>query len=540
VLDPKYLAPHAITRHAASTPDVVALQHVDGSSLTYAQLDNEARRWAGALARLGVGAQSHVGTLLTNRFEAHCAMVALGWSCAIEVPLNTAYLGTMLHYALDLADVTVLVTESQFLDRVAEVARSLPLLTTAIVVDADPDALDLRTGGARLRVVGATEFAGHAVPAPELTGPADHDTACLLFTSGTTGPSKAVITPWAVVYQNWSWVPDDTLAPGQALYCPMPLFHNSGRGAFNFAMSRGGTLVLRDKFSATSFWSDIKDYDCRVAATVGPMTAVLWSAPPAPDDADNPLESVVCGPLIPEIEEFKKRFGVRVTTTYGQTEIGCPLSSGWESVPPASCGKLRMDYPWPDIRLADEFDEPVEPGTVGEMLVRTRAPWGLNAGYYKMPTETATAWRNGWFHTGDAFVQDDEGNYFFVDRKRDAIRRRGENISSLEVETLVSQHPAVMEVAAIGVPAALGEDEVLVALIVRDKDAFDVAELIEFLEPRMPRFMIPRYVEVMDDFPRVATSLRVKKSELRERGVTATTWDREASRAARPTQQESR
>jgi crotonobetaine/carnitine-CoA ligase len=526
MLDPRALAPHAIAHWASATPDVVALQHCDGTGLTYAELDAESRLWAGALARLGVaaGAGTHVGTLLTNRFEAHRTMVALGWLQAVEVPLNTAYVGKMLQYALDLADVTVLVTEAQFVERVLAVAAELPLLRTVVVVDDDAPAT---TGD--LRTVGRAAFLDGATPAEGLAGPAAHDIACLLFTSGTTGPSKAVITPWAVVHQNWSWVPDDTLAAGQGLYCAMPLFHNSGRGAFNFTVSKGGRFVMREKFSATSFWADITAHQCAVAATVGPMTALLWSAEPRPDDADNPLESVVCGPMIPEIEEFKTRFGVRVTTTYGQTEIGCPLSSGWESVPPTSCGKVRTDYPWPEIRLADELDEPVSPGQVGEMLVRTRAPWAMNVGYYKMPEQTSAAWRNGWFHTGDAFVQDADGNFFFQDRMKDTIRRRGENISSFEVENLVTEHPQVVEVAAIAVPAALGEDEVMVALIVRDRASFDHAEFIEFLRTRMPRFMVPRYVEVFDDFPRVETSMRVKKTELRARGVTATTWDRDAA-----------
>ncbi len=530
MLDPRVLAPHAVRHYATATPEAVALEHCDGPALTYAELDTMGRTWAGAFARLGIDAGSHVGSLLTNRFEAHATMLGLGWRRAVEVPLNTAYVGTMLRYALDLADVAVLVTEAQFLERVRAVATDLPRLDTIVVIDVDDPAAGSAPGASGPRILGAATFLDGAAPPAELVGPADHDIACLLFTSGTTGPSKAVITPWAVVWQNWSWVPDDTLAQGQGLYCAMPLFHNSGRGAFNYTVARGGRFVMRDKFSATSFWSDCRDHHCTVASLVGPMTALLWSAEPTPDDADNPVESVVCGPMIPEIEQFKTRFGVRVTTTYGQTEIGCPLSSGWEAVPPASCGKVRTDYPWPDVRLADELDEPVAPGKVGEMLVRTRAPWAMNVGYYKMPEQTAAAWRNGWFHTGDAFAQDAAGNFYFQDRMKDTIRRRGENISSFEVESLVVEHPDVIEVAAIAVPAALGEDEVMVALIVRDRASFDPATFIEFLGDRMPKFMIPRYVEVFDDLPRVETSLRVKKTELRARGVTATTWDREAAR----------
>jgi crotonobetaine/carnitine-CoA ligase len=526
VLDPRELAPHAVAHRAAEAPDAVALQHVDGRNLTYAQLDAAARTWAAALDRRGVGAGSHVGTMLSNRFEAHTAMLAIGWLRAVEVPLNTAYVGRMLHYALELADVTLLVTEEQFLERILGVAADLPLLRTVVVVDADggPPAAEPSPS-----VIGVDAFLDGVEPATDLVGPRDSDTACLMFTSGTTGPSKAVIAPWGLVTQNWTFVPDDIIDPGDGLYCPMPLFHNSGRGAFNFAMVRGARLVLRDRFSASAFWGDVREHGCRVAATVGPMTAVLWSAPPAPDDADNPVESIVCGPLIPEMEAFKVRFGVRVTTTYGQTEIGCPLSSGWEAVPPASCGKLRTGWPWPEVRLADELDEPVPRGHVGEMLVRTGAPWAMNVGYYKMPEQTAAAWRNGWFHTGDAFTEDDDGNFYFRDRMRDTIRRRGENISSFEVESIVAEHPDVLEVAAVAVPAELGEDEVMVALIVRDPAAFDPAALVRFLATRMPRYMVPRYVEVVDELPRVETSLRVKKTDLRARGLTERTWDREAA-----------
>jgi len=349
-----------------------------------------------------------------------------------------------------------------------------------------------------------------------------------MFTSGTTGPSKAVITPWAVVYQFWSWVPDDTLAPGDGLYCAMPLFHNSGRSAFNYAMVCGGRFVIRDRFSAAGFWSDVRATGCTTAALVGPMTALLYAAAPAPDDADNPLRNVILGPMIPEMADFERRFGVRVATGYGQTEVGMPVTTGWDHGPWANCGRERLDYPWPEARIVDGYDEPVGPGEVGELVVRTAEPWALNAGYYKMPEQTAAAWRNGWFHTGDAFRVDADGWYYFVDRMRDAIRRRGENISSFEVETIVVEHPDVLECAAVGVPAPLGDDDVMVAVIVRAGAAFDPAELVEFLEPRMPKYMIPRYVQVVDDLPRTEASMRVRKHELRARGVTNATWDREA------------
>ncbi len=170
--------------------------------------------------------------------------------------------------------------------------------------------------------------------------------------------------------------------------------------------------------------------------------------------------------MIPEIDDFERRFGVRTATCYGQTEVGIPIATGWDHGPWANCGRKRMDYPWPDAVVVNEHDEPVAPGEVGELVVRSAEPWALNVGYYKMPEQTVEAWRNGWFHTGDAFRVDDDGWYYFVDRLRDAIRRRGENISSFEVETFVTEHDDVLECAAIGVPATHGEDDVMIAVIV--------------------------------------------------------------------------
>ncbi len=509
MLDRRFLAPHALAAWAARTPDAVALEHLDGERFTFAALHDQALRWATALGRTGIGTGTHVATLLPNSSLAHRTMLGLAWLGAVEVPLNAAYAGRMLHYALDWSDATAVVVARELLDRVEDVAGDLPGLRTVIVAD---------------------DLPGDAPPAVGLAGPDPWDTACLLFTSGTTGPSKAVVSPWgAAVYQMWSWVPPDTLAPGDGVFNPLPLFHNSGRSGFNYALTVGARFVFRDKFSATNVWEDVRRAGCSVLAMVGPMTSLVHSAPPRSDDSDHPVRRVVCGPMIPQIEAFEERFGVRVATCYGQTEIGVPVATGWDHGPWATCGRVREDYPWPEVRLVDEHDEPVPTGEVGEMIVRTREPWALNVGYYKMPAETAAAWRNGWFHTGDAFRCDEDGWYYFVDRMKDAIRRRGENISSFEVENFVTEHPDVVECAAVGVRTAHGDDEVLAVVVPADPARFDPAALIEFLAPRMPRFMLPRYVEVAEDLPRNETTRRVRKHELRQRGLAPGTYDRETA-----------
>jgi crotonobetaine/carnitine-CoA ligase len=523
VLDRSFLAPHALARWAAETPEGIAVEHTNGDSLSFSTLLRESLEFATALQRMGVERGTHVGTMLPNVFDAHRTLLAIGWLRGVEVPLNTAYVGSLLEYAINLSDITILVATAEFAERLREIAPRLTALQTLVIIDDGPLApLPFRT-------IERTEFLAGAEPAEGLEGPEYSDIAALLFTSGTTGPSKAVITPWAVIHQFWSFPPDDLIRNGEGIYCPLPLFHNSGRAAFNFTLVHGARLIMRDKFSATHVWDDVRRCDSKVLALVGPLTSLVYSAPEREDDADNPVRTVVCGPMIPEIEEFEKRFGVNVLTCYGQSESGIPLATGWDHGPWDNCGRPRLDYPWPEVRVVNDMDEPVGPGVVGELIVRSAEPWSLNVGYYKMPAQTAEAWRNGWFHTGDAFRYDEDGWYYFCDRMSDTIRRRGENISSYEVEVMVSEYPDVVECAAIGVRTTHGDDECLVHVLVSNPATFDPAGLIRFLLPRMPRYMVPRYVEVVDgDLPRNETSMRVRKSVLRERGLSARSWDREA------------
>jgi crotonobetaine/carnitine-CoA ligase len=533
MFDRRLLAPHALAHWAARTPDAPALVHVDGERLTYTHLLAESHRWATCLRDLGIGPGTHAATMLpSDGFDPHRAMLGLAWLRAIEVPLNPAYIGDLLRHALAVSEAQVLITTSALLPRVAEVSDGLPALTGVLLVD-DPATPALGTAPmpARIAVTGLRAPLAATRPRDDFEGPEVWDVSSLLFTSGTTGPSKAVITPWGLTYQMWSWVPPDTLGPGEALFSAMALFHNSGRSGFNFVLGRGGCLVTRAKFSATHVWDDVRRHGCVALALVGPLTALLHSAPPRPDDADNPVRGVILGPMIPAIEDFERRFGVRVAICYGQTEVGAPVASGWDHGPWEATGSRRATWPDFEVRVVDEHDEPVTVGQVGEMVVRTRHPWALSLGYHGMPEASAAAWRNGWFHTGDAFRTDDAGRFYFVDRMNDAIRRRGENISSFEVETAVHAYPGVRECAAVGLRTPLGDDEVLVCLLA-DEPAFDPVGLTDFLASRLPAFMVPRYVEVMEDLPRNATTGRVRKNELRARGLSPATWDRMAAAPA--------
>lgn len=515
---PDRFAPNAVARWARETPDAPATQQVDGVRRTFAELDAIMRAWAGSLAALGVGHRTHVATFIPNGDLGHACMLALGRLRAIEVPVNAAYTGRMLHYVLQNSDAVLLLTTRELYDRVAALDEPLPKLARIVLLDSD----DAPSG-----VTGRSAFLAQQAPLPAETGPVYRDIAALMYTSGTTGRSKGVLMPWAVIWQIPAWYPEDTLQPGDSYYSALALAHNSGRNAFNYAMANGACFVYRERFSGTSFWDDVRRYRCRSATLVGPMTQFLWLQPPRPDDADNSLDSIACGPLIPDIDGFRARFGLRTYTGYGSTEVGMVITTADPSVPWQSCGRVREGYPWIEARIVDENDEPVPPGVVGELVVRAEAPWSLNGGYYNQPETTAAAWRNGWFHTGDAFRRDEQGWFYLVDRMKDAIRRRGENISSFEVETLVQDYPGVKECAAIAVPATHGEDEILAVLEMAEPESFDPRAFFAFLAPRMPKFMLPRYVEAMRALPRNETTMRVRKFELRARGLPPGAIDRE-------------
>jgi crotonobetaine/carnitine-CoA ligase len=233
--------------------------------------------------------------------------------------------------------------------------------------------------------------------------------------------------------------------------------------------------------------------------------------------------------MSPGYDAFRKRFGnYRLRTGFSMTEVSMPLCCD-DPPNPRTCGKPRVGPPGYDVRLVDEHDYPVPAGEAGEMVLRTSEPWTMNAGYFGQPEKTAEAWRNGWFHTGDFFTCDEDGYFYFMDRRKDAIRRRGENISSIEVEAVVDQHPAVSESAAIGIHSeAWGDEDLKICVVCREGSTLPPTDLIDFLSSRLPGFMVPRYIEFVEALPKTEATQRVMKAELRSRGVTAATWDREA------------
>jgi carnitine-CoA ligase len=525
MLERDNVLPHMLARLAESEPDAVAMQDVDGRELTRRELHETNLRWADALRRVGVSSGDHVVTMLPNSFEAFHVWLGLSWVGAVEVPANTMYRGQMLRYLVENSTATTVVLSERFVPELVEVAADLPQLKTVVVPDADAPPT-----GLPCRVVAAAEFFGDATPATDLEGPEYWDVASIIYTSGTTGPSKGVLVPWGTLWSFVTVVPDGFVEPGEGFYAMYPAFHVSGKAMLYQAALLRARMVIREQFSIQHFWDDVKRFGITGAGLVGPMAPFLLLQPEQPDDADTPLRHVMMGPLVPQVDEFKARFGVEVGTGYGMTEIGAVFASDGYNLPNAtSCGKLRSGWAGYEVQIVDDHDQALGPNEVGELVARAREPWVINRGYFGMPAATADAWRNGWFHTGDAFRCDDDGNFYFVDRIKDAIRRRGENISSFEVEALVSQHDDVVESAAVAVPSEYGEDELKVCVVLRAGAEVTHAELIASLAPKMPKFMIPRYVEFVDALPKTEATMRTQKVKLREHALNDRTWDCETA-----------
>jgi crotonobetaine/carnitine-CoA ligase len=317
------------------------------------------------------------------------------------------------------------------------------------------------------------------------------------------------------------------LRSGETHYCCYPLFHTLAQYFATMpALAIDGTLALAERFSVSGFWSDVRRYGATSANMMGSTVSLLHAAAACAEDHDNPLRVAFGAPAPPAIlPAFQRRFGLTFVEIYGSSEANVVLWNPLDDIRVGTCGKPIGAF---DVRLVDENDEEVADGEPGEITTRPHGPFSMMVGYYGMPERTAEAFRNLWFHTGDLARRDASGYYTFVDRRKDAIRRRGENISSWEVETVLSRWPQLAEIAAFGVPSALSEEDVMVVLVPREGETLKLEELAAYCADHMPRYMIPRYWEVATELPRTQTG-KVEKYRLRERGVGPETWDREVT-----------
>ena len=509
---------YLLDRWANERPDQPHVVFADGAEWTFAELRDKVRTKAAGLRAMGIEQGEHVAVWLPNGPDALIAFYAINYIGAVFVPFNTAYRGQLLQHVMANSGARVLLVHPDLVPRLSEIDLGRVerlVVTTGIEVPEAPRPIQR-----------FDELAGAADETLELALPIEPwDIQSIIYTSGTTGPSKGVLSSYLHMFTNagpesWPMVDEN-----DRYMCVAPIFHIGGMGPPFVMLARGASVAMIDNFSTEDFWAVAKATQSTVVFLLGVMATFLLKAEPRPDDRDHTVKKAFMVPLTGDAPAFTERFGVDIYTIFNMTEISSPIVSEANPKKIGTCGRVRDGV---DVRLVDRNDCEVPIGEIGEMLVRTDRPWAMNSGYNANPEATAEAWRNGWFHTGDAFRRDEDGYFYFVDRVKDAIRRRGENISSFEVEADVCSHPAVREAAAVAVPSEFSEDEVMVIVAPVPGQKLEARQLAEFLIDTMPYFMVPRYIRILDELPKTP-SAKVMKADLRKEGVTPDTWDREAA-----------
>jgi carnitine-CoA ligase len=525
--DPRDRTLHGILRRQAEAiPDATYLW-VDDERISYAEVLARANAWAAALRELGVGRGDPVAFLLKSSPDFVYATFGCLLLGAIWIPVNVDYRGAWLRATLEDAAARVLIVDAELVPRVAELGPGLPfehaIVRGAVSQGALPWSMHAAADIAkRIGKSSALEDPG--------TGPGD--TACVLWTSGTTGRSKGVMQSHNVWIRGaLSGAENSGIREGDALYGCLPMYNSAAWVAHIYrALVSGIPVGLDPAFSVHTFWDRVRHYGATQIFTLGTMHIYLWQAPERADDAKNPVRHAGCVPMPdPLIDPFKKRFGIdSLDQGYGQSEVLGMLHR--YDVTPRKPGSLGQPLPGIEVALLGDDDRPVAAGEVGEFCVRPTEPNTLFSGYWKNPEATVSAWRNLWYHTGDLGRRDEDGDWFFVDRKKDYIRHKGRNMSSFEVERALAGHPAVSEAAAIGIPDPNlpSEAELMVFVTLKAGASAAPAELARFVNDNAPYFFVPRYLEIVSELPHTPTG-RVQKFALRERGVGPATWDRVAA-----------
>lgn len=501
----------ALQSRLAADPDGPYLDF-HGDAWTARRIDAESRRVAAVLASHGVVRGDRVASLLENgapQVVLFFATVRLG---AIAVPVNTAYKGEFLRHQIADSGAKVVVTQADLADRVDAVVGA----------DTTPDVA---------QVLHVEAFDGADAPAVDDADIAPSDLACFIYTAGTTGPSKGcmlshnyIVSMAMQIGRAWERTADDVV------WTPLPLFHlNAISICVVGTLVIGGSASIARKFSVSGFWPEIKRTGATMASMLGSLAILIANADDHADSAGHRLRVCAAAPMPPDIDRiWRERFGCATFSGgFGLTEASliAALPPGVANKPGAAGMLNQIEF---EVALLDDDDMPVAVGETGEICARPRFPDVMFQGYWNRAADTVAVWRNLWFHTGDLGRIDDEEFLWFVDRKKDSMRRRGENISSFEMEKTLYGHPGLQDVAVHAVPSPMGEDDVKVTCVRRSDTDLTEEDLCRWIAERVPYFAIPRYIEFRDDLPRNPTG-KVLKYELRTDGITATTWDREAA-----------
>jgi crotonobetaine/carnitine-CoA ligase len=509
--------------YAEHTPDHVYLR-ADERRLTFRETNQLVNRFAAGLKDLGLGRGERVAIYMRPCIEFVALVLAVNKLGAIWTPINTDYKNTWLRDALNDSRPAIVVTDQALLPAVLEAESEAGTRNYRLICDGD--AAQLSRDITSLSSFLVLSDADH-----DLSEIHYGDTAAILWTSGTTGKPKGVMqshNAWLRSCESGNRMTGTR--PGDVAYNCLPLYNSAAWVSNIFrALHAGITCAMDPQFSVSNFWDRIRYYGATQTLTLGAMHMFLWNAPPRPDDADNPLRVAYMIPMPDAImEPFSKRFGIeKILQGYGQSEIMAFVVRANEAGitwKPNALGTVVTDL---ELKLLDDTGNEVPPGSPGEFCVKPLAPFAIFNGYFDQPEITRNSFSGDWYRTGDLGLRDADGDLFFVDRKKDVIRYKGRSISSLQIESIAQRHPAVASAAAFGIPSEelSSEHEIKLDVICKSGQGVTPAELARFINDNAPYFLVPRYIELVEELPYTPTN-KIEKYKLRSRGVGPSTWDR--------------
>jgi crotonobetaine/carnitine-CoA ligase len=510
---------------ARQYPDHVVFQFRD-DPITLSELNDGINQAANGYLALGIQPGDKVAIMLPNCPEFLYSWFGLNRIGAVEVPINVALKGDGLTYQIVQSDCVALLADVEYLDRLEGIAADLKTVRNIVFTD-KADSGTAFPGWSGVEMLSYHELSDRPATTPDVTTHYS-DLATILYTSGTTGVSKGVMLSHHYWYDIWAEsVKYSRYTEDDILYSGLPFFHGNAQGiTIGPAILADAKAVFVERFSASQLWDDCRRWNCTEANYIGGIIPILLKQDPREDDGDNPLRLMV-GAAAPadEWHAFQERFNTKLLEVYGMTECYCCLASPFDAPRAGSCGQAITGW---DVRIVDDDDNEVAPGSLGEFIARSQRMFVGSTGYYNNPEATLELFKNNWIHTGDLGRMDEDGYFYFVDRKKQALRRRGENISSFEVESVISSHPSVLESAVVGVPSDVGEEEVKAVVVLKDNHSATEEELVRWCEPRMAYFAIPRYIAIRAEMPKTPSE-RVEKFKLKNEGITDDCWDREAA-----------
>lgn len=518
--------PNVLRSRAREHPDAPALQFEGDDVLSFGQLLAKVETLASNLVAMGVARGDRVALIMDNSSEMVIAWYAISVAGGVEVPVNTALRGKFLAHVLENSSAKIVIADGHLIEPLVDIRADAPHVER-LVLNGEPRVASPWTVVELSGLIASCEEADlERVRAIDV----DHaDAAAIMYTSGTTGPAKGVLLSHG---HMWAWARQMCdalrLTRDDIFLVVLPLFHGNAQIMQVYAATMAGArTVLYQRFSASRWVEQAIESGATVSSLLGVMAQFIFDQEQSEKDALIPISRMITIPMPAAIgDRFRKRFNLECIEAYGMTEICLPLMQSLDGEKRAgSCGRPLDE--WFEVAIVDPVtDRPLPPDTVGEIVVRPKHPWTMMLEYFRMPDRTVKAWRNLWFHTGDSGKYDEDGYFYFADRLQDRIRRRGENISSYELEAVAAEFDGVLEAAAVAVPADEGDDDIKLCVVTRD-GSLDHMAFLDHCRKNMAYFAVPRYFCVFREFPKTPNG-KVLKRELRESDGLSR-WDRVAA-----------